>query len=189
VGSNNQYEKQKKAFDDELPEMLNVVASGLNAGLGLQQSLEAFAGDSQGEVARQLRRAIGEIRVGTPTDEALMAVADRMKSEDLKWAVTALSIQRLVGGSMSTILRTAYETIRSRNEIRREVRTLSAEGKLSATVLMIMPIAIFLFLLVTRREYVQVFWTEPLGIFLVFMITIGMSVGWAWMKKIVDIKI
>lgn len=188
-GVKNQFEKQKKAFDDELPEMLNVVASGLNAGLGLQQSLEAYAGDSLGEVSRQLRRAIGEIRVGTPTDEALMAVADRMKSEDLKWAVTALSIQRLVGGSMSTILRTAFETIKSRNEVRREVRTLAAEGKLSATVLMVMPIGIFFFLLFTRREYVEVFWTEPLGIFLVFMITAGMSLGWAWMKKIVDIKI
>jgi tight adherence protein B len=169
--------------------MLNVVASGLNAGLGLQQSLEAYAGDSLGEVSRQLRRAIGEIRVGTPTDEALMAVADRMKSEDLKWAVTALSIQRLVGGSMSTILRTTFETIKSRNEVRREVRTLAAEGKLSATVLMVMPIGIFFFLLFTRREYVEVFWTEPLGIFLVFMIAAGMSLGWVWMKKIVDIKI
>jgi Flp pilus assembly protein TadB/uncharacterized protein YegL len=189
TGVKNQFEKQKKAFDDELPEMLNVVASGLNAGLGLQQSLEAYAGDSLGEVSRQLRRAIGEIRVGTPTDEALMAVADRMKSEDLKWAVTALSIQRLVGGSMSTILRTTFETIKSRNEVRREVRTLAAEGKLSATVLMVMPIGIFFFLLFTRREYVEVFWTEPLGIFLVFMITAGMSLGWVWMKKIVDIKI
>ena len=183
------FEKQKRQFDEELPEMLNVVASGLNAGLGLQQSLEAFATDSSGEASRQLRRAIGEIRVGTPTDEALMAVANRMKSDDLKWAVTALSIQRLVGGSMSTILRTAYETIRTRAEIRREVRTLAAEGRLSATVLMALPILIFAFLILTRREYVSVFWHKPLGILLLVVVTFNMSVGWAWMKKIVDIKI
>lgn len=189
VGVKNQFEKQRKSFDDELPEMLNVVASGLNAGLGLQQSLEAFAGDSSGEVSRQLRRAIAEIRVGAQTDEALMAVAERMKSDDLKWAVTALSIQRLVGGSMATILRTAFETIKSRNEVRREVRTLAAEGKLSAKVLMGMPIGIFFFLLFTRREYVEVFWTEPLGIFLVVIIISNMSLGWIWMNKIVEIKI
>jgi tight adherence protein B len=186
---NRQLRKQKKNFDNELPEMLNVVSSGLNAGLGLQQSLEAYAIDSTGEVSRQLRRAIGEIRVGTPVDEALLAVAKRMDSEELRWAVTALSIQRLVGGSMATILRTAYETIKSRGEIKREVATLSAEGRLSAQVLMMLPIGIFLFLLIARKEYVQVFWSNPLGIFLMIVIVCGMFIGWTWMKKIVDIKI
>jgi Flp pilus assembly protein TadB/uncharacterized protein YegL len=181
--------KQKKMFEDELPEMLNVVASGLTAGLGLQQSLEAYASASDGEVSRQIRRAIGEIRVGTPSDEALMAVAKRMESEDLKWAVTAHSIQRIVGGSMATILKTAYETVRSRAEIRREVRTLAAEGKLSGRVLMALPIGIFLFLSVTRRDYVGLFWSNPIGIFFLVLMATNMIVGSLWLRKIVDIKL
>ena len=181
--------KQRSAFADELPEMLNVVASGLRAGLSLQQGLEAYANDSIGEVARQIRRATAEVRVGTPIDEALMAIAERMESEDLKWVITTLSIQRVVGGSMSTILMTSYETIRSRAEIRREVKTLAAEGKLSAVVLMILPVGIFFFLLLTRRDYVQAFWTDPIGILMLIMVSLGMTIGWFWMKKIVEIKI
>ena len=181
--------KQKQKFAEELPELLNILASALRAGLSLPQGLEAFATDSKGEVAREIRRTIGEIRVGTPIDEALMGVAERMESEDLKWAVTALSIQRVVGGSMATILTTTFETVKARAEIRREVKTLSAEGKLSAYVLIALPIGIFSFLFLTRREYVKVFWTDPAGIFLLVVIGIALSIGWAWMKKIVEIKI
>ena len=182
-------EDQIKEFADELPELLNLLASALRSGLNLQQGLEAYSVDSKSEVGREIRRAIGEIRVGTPLDEALMGVADRMKNDDLTWAVTALSIQRIVGGSMATILTTTYETVKARAEIRREVRTLAAEGKLSAYVLMALPIGIFSFLFLTRREYVKVFWTDPAGIFLLLVIAGTMTIGWTWMKKIVDIKI
>jgi Flp pilus assembly protein TadB len=181
--------KQKLKFSMELPELLNILASALRAGLTLQQGLEAYASDSKSEVAREIRRAIGEIRVGTPIDEALMGVAKRMNSEDLEWAVTALSIQRVVGGSMATILTTTYETVKARSEIRREVRTLAAEGKLSAYVLMALPIGIFLFLLLTRREYVSAFWTNPMGYVLMAFVGVSMTFGWIWMKKIVEIKI
>ena len=185
----NVRQKQILRFSQELPELLNILASALRAGLTLPQGLEAFSTDSKGEVARQIRRTIGEIRVGTPIDESLMGVADRMKSEDLRWAVTALSIQRVVGGSMATILTTTFETVKARSEIRREVKTLSAEGKLSAYVLMSLPLGIFSFLLLTRREYVSVFWTEPAGFFLLGIVVVALSIGWVWMKKIVDIKI
>ena len=187
--TNNIRTKQKQKFAEELPELLNILASALRAGLSLPQGLEAYSSDSTNEVAREIRRSIGEIRVGTPIDEALMGVADRMDSEDLRWAVTALSIQRVVGGSMATILTTTFETVKARSEIRREVKTLSAEGKLSAYVLIALPIGIFSFLFLTRREYIKVFWTAPAGILLLVVIGILLSIGWAWMKKIVDIKI
>ena len=186
---NSTRNRQIVKFSEELPELLNILASALRSGLTLPQGLEAYSSDSNGEVARQIRRAIGEIRVGTPIDEALMGVADRMSSEDLRWAVTALSIQRIVGGSMATILTTTYETVKSRTEIRREVKTLAAEGKLSAYVLMALPIGIFSFLFITRREYVSAFWKTPGGLVLATLVVVSLSIGWTWMKKIVDIKI
>lgn len=182
-------DRQRDSFDEELPEMLNVVASGLSAGLGLQQSLEAFASDSEGEVGIQLRRALGEMRVGTPVDDALLGVASRMENANLKWVVTALSIQRIVGGSLATVIRNAYETMRSRSEIKREVKTLSAEGRLSANVLIALPIFIFLFLFFTRPEYISVLWSNSLGIVLLLIVAVNMLFGILWMKKIVDIKI
>lgn len=185
----NTLKKHSDEFDADLPEMLNLLSSALRSGLSLNQGLEAYVADSNNEVSRQIRRANSEIKLGTPMDEALLSVANRMKSEDLKWAVTALSIQRVVGGSMANILTTTYETIKSRSEIRREVRTLSAEGRLSAYVLMALPIGIFIFLLLTRREYAMVFFTNPLGIFLLLVAFVMLAIGWRWMKSIVNIKI
>ena len=181
--------KQRENFDDELPEMLNVVTSGLTAGLGLQQSLEAYISDSEGEVSIQLNRALGEVRVGTPIDEALMRVSQRMENDSLKMVVTALSIQRVVGGSLATVIRSSYDTIRSRNEIRREVMTLSAEGRLSANVLIGLPIFIFFFLFITRPEYVSIFWSTSLGFVLLGVFFVNMLFGILWMKKIVNIRI
>ena len=181
--------KLKVRFAEELPDLLNILASALRAGLTLPQGLEAYSAETKNEVAREIRRSMSEIRVGTPVDEALMGVAERMDSDDLRWAVTALSIQRVVGGSMATILTTTYETVRARAEIRREVKTLAAEGKLSVYVLMALPIGIFAFLFLTRREYIQILWTDPAGILILGIITINLFVGWKWMKKIVEIKI
>jgi tight adherence protein B len=183
------HQKHKQKFAEGLPDLLNILASALRSGLSLPQGLEAYSADTEGEVAREIRRSIAEIRVGTPIEEALSGVAERMNNEDLRWAVEALSIQREVGGSMATILTTTFETVKARDEIRREVKTLSAEGKLSAYVLIALPLGIFLFLFLSRREYVKVFWTDPAGIILLIIIGISLSIGWAWMKKIVEIKI
>ena len=179
----------KVRFAEDLPELLNILASALKSGLSLIQGLEAYSGETKNEVSREIRRAMSEIKVGTPVDEALMGVAERMDNEDLRWAVTALSIQRVVGGSMATILTTTYETVRARVEIRREVKALAAEGKLSAYVLMALPVGIFAFLFITRRDFVTVFWTNPLGILFSIIIVFNLVAGWKWIAKIVEIKI
>ena len=183
------HKKQIRLFAEELPDLLNIVASALRSGLTLQQGLEAFTLDNKGEVARQIRRATSEIQMGTTVENALMSIAVRMNNEDLKWTVTALSIQRNVGGSLATILGTTYTTVKGRAEIRREVRTLSAEGKLSAYILMALPIGIFSFLFLTKREYVRIFWTEAVGLLLLGVIALALSIGWLWIKKIIEIKI
>ncbi|CAB5241209.1 unannotated protein [freshwater metagenome] len=181
--------RQRQNFADDLPELLNILSGGLRAGLSFQQAIEVYALENKGEVGGQVRRALSEIQVGTPADIALMNIAERMDSDDLRWTVTALSIQRTVGGSMATILDTAYETVKARAQIGREVRTLSAEGRLSAYVLMALPIGIFTFLYFSRREYVEVFWTEPAGVMLLVFIVTSIISGWFWMKKVVEIAI
>ena len=183
------HKKQIRLFAEELPDLLNIVASALRSGLTLQQGLEAFSLENKGEVARQIRRASSEIQMGSTVEDALLSIAVRMNNEDLKWTVTALSIQRNVGGSLATILGTTYTTVKERAEIRREVRTLSAEGKLSAYILMALPIGIFSFLFLTKRDYVSIFWTDPIGLLLLGVITSSLSIGWLWMKKIIEIKI
>lgn len=183
------HKKHIRLFAEELPDFLNIAASALRAGLTFAQGLEAFSLENNGEVARQIRRATTEIQMGSTIEDALMDVAIRMNNEDLKWTVTALSIQRNVGGSLATILSTTFTTVKERAEIKREVRTLSAEGKLSAYILMALPVGIFFFLFLTKREYVSIFWSEFAGILLLGIIATALTLGWIWIKKIIEIKI
>jgi tight adherence protein B len=136
-----------------------------------------------------MRRALGEVQMGSTVDSALMRVAERVDSEDLRWTVSALAIQREVGGNLSRILETASATVKSRAELTREVRTLSAEGRLSAGILVALPIGMFGFLALTRREYVQVFWTTGAGIMMLVVITLLITGGWLWMRRVVRIEV
>jgi len=178
-----------RAFEKELPGALKMLAGSLSAGLSFLQALSAYAEVGQGVSAREFRRALTEIQLGIPIERALESVATRMKSEDLRWAVAAFAIQREVGGSLATILNSTAETIESRFELRREVRTLSAEGRISSYILMALPIGIFLFLSFLRPDYVGVFLTEPLGNLLLIGIVVALIAAWFWLRNLVRISI
>lgn len=181
--------KRQRAFADSLPDFLMLLASGLRAGLSFTHALETAAEEDKGEVGRQIRRALREVQVGASLDSALMDCANRMNNEDLRWTVTALGVQREVGGNLSSILDSAATTIKGRYELRREVRTLSAEGRLSAYILVALPLGVFAFLVVFRREYISLLWTDPLGIVMLVGLALAMLVGWLWMRSIVRIKV
>lgn len=180
---------RQKRFADELPDFLMLLASSLRAGLSFTHAMDAYVADSKGEVGRQMRRVLREVQVGADLDEALNICADRMDNEDLRWVVTALSIQREVGGSLSVILDAAAKTIKERSELQREVRTLSAEGRLSAYILIALPIGVFLFLFLVRRAYISVLWTETVGWAMLGVLVVLMTIGIFWMRSIVRIKV
>lgn len=181
--------RRQRAFADELPEFLLLLSSALRAGLSFTQGLESAAEQHSGQVGRQIRRALAEAQVSANLDEALLASASRMGNEDLRWVVMALSVQREVGGNLSVILDTAATTIKGRHALAREVRALSAEGRLSAYVLLALPVGVFAFLLVFRREYVSQLWTHPLGIAMLSALVILMVLGWLWMRAVVRIRV
>jgi tight adherence protein B len=183
------FNRRLREFEDDLPATLAVLASSLRAGLSFAQAIDTAIADGKGEIALQFRQALQEVQVGSSLEDALMRAAERMKSEDLKWAVTGLAIQREVGGSLSRILDTSAKTIRERAELRREVRTLSAEGRLSAVVLAGLPILIFLFLLITRPSYVSVFWSEPIGNIMMIAMALLFMGGWFWVNKLVTVRV
>lgn len=180
--------RRQRSFAEELPDFLLLLASGLRGGLSFNHALEAVALDGKGEAPRQMRRVLRQVQVGTLLDDALMECAERMDSEDLRWTVTALSIQREVGGNLSTILDNAAATIKSREELRREVQTLSAEGRLSGYILIGLPLGVMAFLAIIRRSYVELLWTTALGVVMLSLMGVLMVLGWFWMRAIVRIK-
>ena len=181
--------KQRRAFEKELPAALRMLASSLTAGMSFLQALNAFAEDDHGPCAKEFKRALIEIQYGAPVERALEAVANRMNSEDLRWAVSAFALQREVGGSLAAILNSTAQTIESRFELRREVRTLSAEGRVSSYILMALPIGIFTFLSLLRPQYVSIFITEPIGNLLLVLILVFLTLAWFWLKALVRISV
>lgn len=182
-------QSHRRQFEGELADFLTLVASGLRSGLSLAQAVASGAQSGSDVLARQMRRATAEVALGVDLPDALEHVAERMQSADLLWAVQALRIQREAGGSLSGILDTAATSVRQRAAVQREVRTLSAEGRLSAVILMILPIAVFLFFFVTRRDYIEIFWTTPIGWTLLGFLVVVLGLGAVWMRRITDVDV
>ncbi len=181
--------RRLKAFGEQLPDGLQLVASSLQSGFSLPQALDSAARDGRAPLSAELGRALNEARLGAPLEDALDRVAERMDSKDFSWAVMAVRIQREVGGNLAEVLRTTVTTIRDRAALHRQVRALSAEGRLSMYILMALPIAVFLFLLVARREYASLLWTDPRGWVMCGYAAISMTVGYFWMRSVVRVEV
>lgn len=185
---NREVKRMQEEFESELPGALKLIASSLTAGLSFLQALDTFSSEGKSQVAREFRRALSEIQMGAPIEQAFNDVAKRMDSADLTWVVFAFSVQREVGGSLAKILQTSAETIESRASLRQEVRTLSAEGRISSYILILLPPAIFAFLLMTRPRFISLFWEESIGHLMLATILLLMSLSWFWIRRLVRIE-
>lgn len=183
------HSKRLAAFGAQLAETLSLVAGGLSAGLSVAQAIDTVVREGQEPMAGELRRALSEHRLGVGIEEALDSVAERMGSDDFAWVVMAIRIQREVGGNLAELLTTVSETLREREFLRRQVRTLSSEGRLSAWILGCLPVAMFVFLFFTRGEFVRPLYTTGVG--LVLLATAGMllALGSFTMSRMVKVEV
>lgn len=182
-------ESSRRSFDTELADFFTLVASGLRSGLSLAQAVSGAAHSGSDVLAKQMRRVTTEVALGGDLADALDGVARRMDSRDLALAVQAVRIQREAGGSLSSILDIAATSVRQRSQLQREVRALSAEGRISAVILMVLPVAVFAFFFVTRRDYVEVFWTEPAGWVMLTGLVLILGIGALWMQRMTKINV
>lgn len=181
--------RKAKAFAEELPDVLTIISSSLKSGLNFTQAIESVAKESDSEVALQFRRVLAEVQLGKPITDALTDVADRMDSTDFRWTISALSIQREVGGNLSEILSTTADTIRGRAEIRREIQALSAEGRMSAYVLVALPFFMMGYLQLTKPDSLKFMFSETIGKMLMVVFALLILVGWLWVRKVVAVKL
>ncbi len=176
-------------FDHQLPDILTLIASSLSTGFSLPQALDAVAKDAAEPSAKEFSRALAETRIGADIAESLERMSDRMDSGNMRWTAMAIRIQREVGGNLAETMRTTAKTLREREELGRHVRGLSAEGRLSAYILIALPIGIFLYTMQTNREYVELLWTRPMGMIMLAGGLVSLVIGWFWMRKLVDVKV
>lgn len=176
-------------FNSQLPDMLQLMSSSLRAGYSVVQAVDAVAAEVNDPMGTELRRVITEAQLGRPMNDALLDCATRMNSRDFEWAVLAINIQREVGGNLSELLDTVAETMIERERLRREVKSLTAEGRVSAGVLVCMPIALGAVMYTINPAYVGVLFNETLGQVFLGAGILAMVVGFFWMKKTITIKV
>lgn len=180
--------RRQKQFAEQLDDTLQLLAGGLRAGHSLLRAIDAVSADSEAPTTEEFTRIINETRLGRDLGDALNDAADRMQSEDFSWVAQAIAIHREVGGNLATVLDQVGQTIRERNQIRRQVETLSAEGKLSAYILMGLPVALGLILVVMSPGYMDPLFQSLIGHVLLAISGILFLIGGIWMKKVVSFK-
>ena len=181
--------RRAKKFEAVLPDVMMLVATSLASGFSLLQALDSVARDAAEPAAKEFSRALAESRIGADISDALEHVAERMESENMRWAVMAIRIQREVGGNLADTLRTTAATLREREMLKRHVKALSAEGRLSAYILVALPIGVLLFSMWSNYDYVSLLWTTLPGLVMAVMGVLAMLFGIWWMRKTVTIEV
>jgi tight adherence protein B len=181
--------RHKTKFENQLPDTLNLLSTSLRSGYSLLQAVEAVAAEAPEPTAREFGRAMNETRLGRSPVAALKQVADRMESLDFDWAVLAISIQREVGGNLAEVLQTAADTMLQRNRLRREMKALTAEGRVSAIVLGSLPFFLFAFLFFTRRKYLQPMLDSTYGLLALGGAFLLLLFGIFWLTRIVKVDV
>lgn len=181
--------KRQKAFVASLPDTLHLLSGSLRAGYSLMQGVEAVSQEVEDPMGKELRRVVTEARLGREVEDALEAVADRMESPDFAWAVMAIRIQREVGGNLSELLLTVADTMVHRDRLRRDVAALTAEGKISAIILGLLPIGLGLFMWMGNPAYMSPLGTTGMGQAMLGLAALAAGIGFFWMKKTIEIEI
>jgi tight adherence protein B len=184
-----QARRSAERADAQLPDVLAGLAASLRTGYALGQALEAVAEQAPAPLGPAFARVLAETRVGRPLEEALAAMAERVGSTDLRWSVRAMAIQARTGGRLADILEVLAEFLREREEVRREVAALTADGRFSALVLLLLPFAITAALLTLRPGYLAPLVGSPLGLAMVAAAAVLMTGAFVAVRRIVRVEV
>jgi Flp pilus assembly protein TadB len=181
--------RRRTSFADQLPDVLQLIASSLQSGFSLAQALDAVVREGSQPAAAEFSRALGEARIGADIADALDGVAARMDSQDMRWSVMSIRIQRSVGGNLAEVLRNTIATMRERAFLRRHVKALSAEGKLSAYILIALPILVGGWLFYSSRSYMQLLYATPIGLVMLVGAISLVVAGAFWMRALIKVVV
>lgn len=179
---------RRAKFASQLGETLQMLAGGLRAGHSLLRSVDAVAQEAEAPTSEEFARIVTETRLGRDLRDSMADAALRLKSEDFDWTAQAIEIHREVGGDLADVLDHVGETIRERAEIKGQVQALSAEGKLSAYILIALPLGMFAYLSFANPSYIGTLYGSLLGWGMIASAVIELAVGAFWLSRVVKIK-
>ncbi|MFC3041550.1 type II secretion system F family protein [Virgibacillus xinjiangensis] len=176
-------------FNQALPGMITSMVGALRAGFSLPQSLAMVAEESFSPLKEEVELVLKKMRYGASMEEALLEWKERMPSEDLGLMVEAVIIQRQVGGNLAYLLNKIVETIRERGKIQNQIKTLTAQGRLSGMIISLLPVGLGFVIFLINPEYISSLFTNPIGLFMLGVGLIGGIIGFVLIRKITTIEV
>ena len=181
--------KRIQAFENQFPEALDLMCRALRAGHAFPTAVKLAGEETPEPLGKDFRILFDEMNYGVPVNEAMTRLADRVPLPDVSFFVVAVLIQRESGGNLAELLENISAIVRGRLKLLGEVRTLSAEGKMSAQILTALPFGVALVVNLTNPEFMAVLWTDPMGQTMVAAAMFLMVVGILWMRKIINLRV
>jgi Flp pilus assembly protein TadB len=180
--------RRRSAFAEQLPDLLQILASSLQSGFSLPQALDTVVSETAQPAGGEFARALAEVRLGAGLEDCLDTIADRMASDDLRWMVMAIRIQRGIGGNLAEVVTTIVGTIRERAYLRRQVYALTSEGRMSAVVLVALPLAVGAFLFLTKPTYMRPLLTTTIGQGMLVAAAVLVVLGMLIMRQMIKVE-
>lgn len=181
--------KRMEAFEEQFPEAIDLLGRSIRAGHAFTTGLKVVADESPDPIGAEFRQIFEEQKFGLPLEDSLLGLADRVALVDVRILVTAILIQREVGGNLAEILDKIAYTIRERFMIQRQVRVYTAQGRLTGYLLAGLPILVGFLIYVLNREYMGVLYTEPMGRMMLLAAAIMQVIGFLIIRRIINIEI
>jgi tight adherence protein B len=184
--------KQKmrlEKFNTELPDMITTIVGSLRAGFSFPQALQTVVEESEGPMEEELKVILKEMQYGTSLEDALNILKERMPSDDLDLMIQAIIIQRQVGGNLATVLDKIVQTIRDRIKIKRQLVTLTAQGRMSGIVIGLLPVFVGLFIYLIEPEYISLLFQHPVGLIMVAGGVVSGAIGFFIIRKMTVIEV
>ena len=181
--------RRTQKFNNQLGDALLIMANSLRAGFSFLQTMDSISKEMAPPMSKEFSRTLREMRLGTTTEDALRNMADRIKSEDMELIVTAVTIQRQVGGNLAQILDNIAFTISERVRIKAEIRTLTAQGRISGTIVALLPLFLAVMISIMNPAYMAILIRHPVGWMLIAGAIISEFIGIMAIKKIVNIEL
>ncbi|MHB1484101.1 MAG: type II secretion system F family protein [Saccharofermentanales bacterium] len=180
--------KRMVLFDKQLGDALTIMGNCLRAGFSFNQAIESIAHEMPDPIAKEFTKTLREIKLGLSMEKALVNMVDRLKNNDLELIVSAVLMQRQVGGNLSEILDSISDTIKERLKLKGEIKVLTATGRTSGIVVGLLPVFLMVVLMVLNPDYVSMFFNSTIGRGLVALGVVLEITGFLIVRKIVDIK-
>jgi tight adherence protein B len=181
--------RRVKAFTNQLGDSLVLIANALRTGYSFLQAIEMVSREMPKPISEEFDRVLREMNLGVGTEAAMNNLAKRVNSDDLDLVVTAVLIQRQVGGNLAEVLDNISNTIRDRIKIKSQIRTLTAQGRISGLIVSLLPLGTGLMIYVVNPEYIKLLFSSPLGNALLAVGVISQVIGMLFIRKIVNIEI